>query len=85
MRGSFEIHECQATTECPDLAAPVACQPTGRHVADRVRMGRALALSMVAIAAGILIFSRPSVPSTAIASMALGIDVPAGYRVEQSF
>jgi MFS family permease len=51
-----------------------AVSPLAGQVADRMGVGRTLALSMVAIAASILIFSRSSVLSTAIASMALGIE-----------
>lgn len=60
-----------------NATSQAAVSPLAGQVADRVGAGRTLALSMVAIAAGILIFSRSSVLSTAIAIMALGIDVPA--------
>lgn len=55
-------------------ASQATVSPLAGQLADRVGVGRTLALSMVAIAAGILLFSRSSVLPTAIMSMAaLGI------------
>ena len=55
-------------------ASQAVISPLAGHVGDRVGVGRTLALSMIAIAAGILGFSRSSEFATAILSMAaLGI------------